>query len=175
MNPFQPQLPELKLQSLLLPYGEDRLFIDYCSVLDFLYILFFGVVPADQNLKGDALEEIIRKGRSALPVSRCKSLSGEERQVDAAFDLGSQLLIAECRVLARSFGVDLGDSYAVRYRSDRIETALREVDSKAEWLARNPKGSNYEISRFDSILPVPVTPFLEYISSEAPFYWLEKG
>jgi hypothetical protein len=161
--------------SLLLPYGEDRLFVDYCWVLDLLCNLFFDVVPADQNFKGDALEEIVRQGKSALPVRRCKSLSGEERQVDAAFDLGSLLVIAECRVFARSFGVDLGDSYAIRYRSDRIETALREVDSKAKWLTRNPKGTNYDISRFNSILPVAVTPFVEYISSEAPFYWLEEG
>jgi hypothetical protein len=161
--------------SLFLPYGEDRLFIDYCWVLDLLYNLFFDVVPADQNFKGDALEEIVRQGKSALPVRRCKSLSGEERQVDAAFDLGSLLVIAECRVFARSFGVDLGDSQAIRYRSDRIEAALREVDSKANWLARNPKGTNYDISHFGSILPVAVTPFVEYIPSEAPFYWLEEG
>jgi hypothetical protein len=161
--------------SLLLPYGEDRVFVDYCWILDLLYNLFFDVVPADQNFKGDALEEIVRRGKSALPVRRCRSLSGEERQVDAAFDLGSLLLIAECRVFARSFGVDLGDSYAIRYRSDRIGTALREVDSKAKWLAGNPKGTNYDISRFDSILPVAVTPFVEYISSEVPFNWLEQG
>lgn len=61
------------------------------------------------------------------------------------------------------------------YRNDKIDATLREVDSKAKWLARNPKGTNYDISRFGSTLPVAVTPFAEYIPSEARFYWLEEG
>jgi hypothetical protein len=160
--------------SLLLPYAEDRLFIDYCWIPEFLYNLFFGVTPTDQNFKGDALEEIVRQDGSALPTGPCKAVSGEERQIDAAFALDNVLVIAECKAFARSFGVDLGDSRAIGYRNERIQEALKEVDSKARWLASNPRGTNYDITKFKVILPIAITPFVEYLSSLSPFYWLAE-
>lgn len=160
--------------SPLLPCTSNRLFIDYCWIFEMLYNLFFEVTPEDQNFKGDALEEIVRQGGSVLPIGPCRALNGEEKQVDAAFDLNPALVIVECRAFARSFGVDLGDSRAIEYRNEKVLAALNEVDSKARWLASSPSGSNYDISRFKMILPVVVTPFVEYLPSLSSFYWLNE-
>jgi len=158
--------------SLFLPFGADRLFIDYAWIGDILFNLFFDVVPDDQNFKGDALEVLVRCGRSVLPAGPCKSVNGDERQVDASFELGNVLVIAECRAFARSFGIETGQPQAIKYRTDKIETALRDADEKAKWLSSNPRGTNYDITRFRKIVPLAVTPFVEFIPSTSPYYWL---
>jgi hypothetical protein len=38
----------------------------------------------------------------------------------------------------------------------------------------HPKGTNYDITGFSDILPIVVTPFVEYIPSLKSYYWLSK-
>ena len=158
--------------SIFLPFGPDRLFIDYAWIPQILFNLFFGVKMDNENFKGDALEELVRRGRSVLPVGPCKSPNGEERQIDASFEIGDTLLIVECRAFARSFGIETGDPQAIKFRTEKIELALKDVDEKASWLCLNPRGTNYDIGKFQRILPVAVTPFVEFIPSTAARYWL---
>jgi hypothetical protein len=161
--------------SVFLPYGTDRLFIDYAWIGRVLFNLFFGIELSDQNFKGEALEKHVRAGKSILPVGPCKSLDRTRKQVDAAFEAGDTLIISECRAFALSVGFDRGDPEAIRYRTDRIDKALNDVDEKARWLAKNPRGTNYDILRFRKILPVVVTPFVEYIPSRKETYWLSDN
>jgi hypothetical protein len=154
---------------------DDRVFIDYAWLQRTLYNLFYEVKLSDQNFKGIALEEIARKGKSALPYGPCQSLKGDRRQIDAAFAREDKLIIAECRAFARSFGVDRGEPEAIRYRLRKLNDALRDVDGKARWLASNPKGANYDISPYRRIIPVAVTPFREYIPSLNSWYWLTSS
>jgi hypothetical protein len=160
--------------SLFLPVGTTHAFIDYCWGFRLLYHMFFGVELADQNFKGDALERLIHRGQSVLPLKECKSLSGTVRQIDAAFKVGEALVIVECRAVGRSFGVDRGDPQALQYRRQKIEEALDAIDEKARWLAQNPVGTNYDIRPFARILPLAVTPFVEYIPSTNSWYWLSE-
>jgi len=160
--------------SLFLPVGQTHLFIDYCWGFQLLYHLFYEVELSDQNFKGDALERLVHGGQSILPTTQCKSLNGTVRQIDAAFKVGETLVVVECRAFARSFGVDRGDVQALQYRQQRIEEALRGIDEKAQWLSQNPVGTNYDIRRFTRILPVAVTPFVEYVPSTNRWYWLSE-
>lgn len=159
---------------VFLPYGKNRLFIDYAWLLRRLYDLFVGVSIPDQNFKGDALEEVVRYKQTVLPVRGCRSNEGGERQIDAAFEVGNRLVIVECRVFGRSIGFDRGSPEAIRYRARRIDSALNEVDQKAQWLASYPTGANYDIRPYSDILPIVVTPFVEFIPSLAPRYWLTE-
>jgi hypothetical protein len=158
--------------SVFLPYGDQRVFIDFAWVLRLLFNAFFDVQMEDQNFKGDALEKIVRAGASVLPIAECKSAGGTRRQVDAAFKLGTTLVIVECRAVARSFGVERGDPKAIAYRIQRCEGALIDADEKARWLASNPVGTNYDVRAYAKILPVGVTPFAEYIPTLDPHYWI---
>ena len=42
-------------------------------------------------------------------------------------------------------------------------------------MANNPVGRNYDISRYSKILPVAITPFIEFIPSLKPHYWIKPG
>jgi hypothetical protein len=158
--------------SVFLPFGQDRVFIDFAWVLRFLFNLFFGVQLADQNFKGDALEYLVRRGRSVLPTKACKAEDGSARQVDGAWKLGTTLVIAECRAVARSFGIETGDSRAIAYRIDACERALRDAEDTARWLAAHPVGTNHDILSYKNILPIGVTPFVEFIPKLDPSWWL---
>jgi hypothetical protein len=155
-----------------LPFNEDRFFIDYCWSYHSLYNLFYRVKVPDQNFKGEALERLVHHDASVLPVKPCKSASGQMCQIDAAFAAGETLIIAECRAVGRSFGVDRGDENALNYRRQVVDKALNDVDEKAHWLSKNPVGVNFDISQFKKILPIAVTPFVEYIPSINSSYWL---
>jgi len=109
-----------------------------------------------------------------LPLGPCESYEGEKRQVDAAFEFEDRLVIVECRAVGRSIGFERGNPEAIQFRQRVIEKALGDVDEKARWLARHPVGRNYDIRRFRTIIPVAVTPFVEFVPSLNPRYWLTE-
>ncbi|MHC4796491.1 MAG: hypothetical protein ACYTF1_07585, partial [Planctomycetota bacterium] len=160
--------------SVFLPFGE-RFIIDYAWINRRLFDLFHGIHITDQNFKGAALEEILRYKGSALPAGQCKAADGTSKQIDAAFKQGNLLIIVESKAVTRSIGFDRGDFQAIRYRQNVIEKALREVDDKARWLADHPVGSNYSITDVRWIMPIAVTPFVEFVPSLEPYYWIHKG
>ena len=159
--------------SVFVPYDDERVFIDYAWITEILRHLFYGVTVSDQNFKGTALESYVRLGKSALPTGELKSKDGKSKQVDAAFAVGKFLVIVECRAKAYSLGMLRGDPVAIQHRQDLINTLLSEADTKANWLAKNPVGKNYDISKFSHILPLAVSPFVEFIPSLNTRYWIK--
>ena len=160
---------------LFLPIQNDQFFIDYAWIFRRLHDLFVGVWIPDQNFKGDALESVVRKGKGILPTKPCIASTGEERQIDYAVALGSHLVIAECKAVGRSIAFDRGDPQAIKHRTDNmVELSLSQVDEKAKWLAANPVGTNYNISSYAHILPVAISPFVEFIPSQDTRYWVSK-
>jgi hypothetical protein len=139
-----------------------------------MYHLFFGLDVPDQRFKGALLENLVRRGHSALPMGEIKAPDGSGRQIDAAFALGDTLVIVECKALGRSLGFERGDRRAIEFRNRKLDGFLRDVDDKARWLAAHPGGPTqaYTLQSFRRIVPVVVTPFAEYIPSLEPRYWL---
>lgn len=160
---------------MFLPINNDQVFVDYAWILRRLHDLFVGTWISDQNFKGDALEKVVRKDKSVLPTKPCKTASGEKRQIDYAVARGTHLVIAECKAVAQSIAFDRGDPRAIQYRTENVvERALSEVDDKAKWLATHQVGTNYDISAYDRILPVAISPFVEFIPSLQPRYWISQ-
>jgi hypothetical protein len=147
---------------VFLPFGEDRLFIDYAWIGRRLYDLFFGLRLKDQRFKGDILEEVVRASPTVLPSKPLTSQSGQQRQIDASFAIGDRLIIAECRVIGKSIAFDRGDLQATNFRKIKIREAFADIDEKARWLAANPRGRNYDSSGYHEILPVVISPFVEF-------------
>ena len=159
---------------MFLPF-EDYLFVDYAWILRRLFDLFHGISIPDQNFKGLALETAMQSTKSILPSGPCKSIVGEKRQVDFACEVNGCLIIAECKAVSRSIGFDRGDPKAIQYRAERVvNKSLSEADEKANWLAKNPKGSNYDITHYQKILPVGISPFVEFIPSFETKYWINN-
>ena len=157
---------------VFLPSGGDTVIIDFVWVTPGLQYLFFGVPLRDKGTKGKLLESLVSRNRSVLPDGECKGPDGTSREFDAAFQIGKVLLIVECKANARSIAYDRGDLSALKYRRRAFEEALEQVDEKAKWLTTHVKGTNYNISKIEAILPVVVTPFREFMPSLADRYWI---
>ena len=160
---------------VFLPAKDGHVFIDYAWIYRRLYDLFAGIRIPDQQFKGSSLERMISKARSALPTKPCKAHTGERRQVDYGVACGPHLVIAECKAVWRSIAFDRGEPQAVEYRTKNvIERGLSEVDDKARWLAAHPVGTNYDVTSYEDILPVVISPFVEFIPSRDTRYWVSK-
>ncbi len=110
---------------------------------------------------------------SVLPTRECRALDGTSRQVDASFEKGDILIIAECKAIAQSLGYARGDATAQKYRMDKLSEAFAQVDDKAQWLAARPVGRNYRVgSHIRWICPLVVTPFTEFMPSLDQKLWL---
>jgi hypothetical protein len=96
------------------------------------------------------------------------------KQIDAAFDLGEILVIAECKAKSRSIAFDRGDPTAIDMRRDLVEQALNESGEEAHWLNACRKGTKYDITKYQYLLLVDVTPFKEFIPSLSPRYWITE-
>ena len=161
---------------LFLPIQSGQYFIDYAWIFRRLYDLFVGVWISNQNFKGDALENAVQQGPSVLPSGPCKALNGEQRQIDYAINLCNNLVILECKAVGRSIGFDRGDPRSIKHRTDNVvELSLSQADEKASWLVSNPVGTNYDVSTYSHILPIGVSPFVEYIHSKDKYYWISDN
>jgi hypothetical protein len=161
--------------SVFLPTIDSKVFVDYAYLSTRLYHSFFDLHVSDQNFKGDALEIVTQSEVSTLPIAALKSFDGTRRQIDAAFAQGEILVIAECRAVGRSIAFDRGDTVAIKKRIAVVDKALQDADEKAQWLAKRPVGTNYDVREYRGILPVGVTPFVEFIPSRAARYWIDES
>lgn len=156
-----------------LPIQTENMFINYAWIIRRLFDLFYQVPLNSQHFKGEALEKLINQGTSALPTKPCKLLNGEQKQIDYAHAFHSYLIIAECKAVNMSIGFDRGDPKAIKFRTENVvERALTEVDDKASWLAKHPNGSNYNLEDYTHIIPIAISPFVEFIPSKDRRYWL---
>lgn len=161
--------------SIFLPVQNDVFFIDYAWIEKILYNLFYRVNLSDQNFKGNALEKYIENSEAPISKKELIANNNSRKQIDASYDLGDGMLaIIECKAIGRSFGYERGDFDAISYRNTVIEKALNEVDDKGQWLKLNPAGRNYNISHYKQIIPIGLTPFIEFIPSKSPKYWIDN-
>jgi hypothetical protein len=161
---------------MFLPVGEGRMYIDYSLIIDILNNLFFDIDLNKHNFRGQTLEIAINENKSYLPTKPCKNLIGEKKQIDFSVKMDRLLIIGECKVVAKSLGFYTGDIKALNHRNEKvISRGLSEVDEKANWLAMNPIGRNYNLADIDYILPVVISPFREYIPSLDKYYWINES
>ncbi len=159
--------------SIILPSGENGAFVDFAWAVQRLHFLFVGVKVPNQNFKVAAFEDSARKKTQVIPARELKARNGTRKQIDVAFACGPRLIIAECKSVGYSIGVMRGNQRSVKHRQEEVvEKALSQVDEKAEWLAHNPKGLNYDVSRYKSIVPIGLSPFVEYVPYEKAEWWL---
>ena len=97
-------------------------------------------------------------------------VNGEARQIDASFALGDRLVVAKCRAVSKSVAFKRGDPKATEFRRRKLLKAFHDVDEKAHWLADHPMGRNYNASTYREILPLVVSPFVEFAPAPTNAY-----
>lgn len=156
-------------------YDPKLVTVDLSLLGEILYNLFYGLPLLDKGDKGILLEKAIIKEESYLPTTPSKALDGSSKQVDYSIARGEMLILVECKAVARSFGIFGGDPKALEHRfKNVIEKGLNDVDKKIQWFLKNPKGTNYDITKFKYIVGVAVSSFCEFIPSDKEKYWLNS-
>jgi len=154
----------------------EDIIIDF-SVIDYvLYNLFHGLPLKERGFKGELLERVLKKKESFLPTTESKGLDGTAKQVDFSVARGDVLVLAECKAVARSFGIFAGQRKALEHRlRNVINKGIDDVDEKVKWFLNHQKGTNFDISGFKFIVGVAVSPFAEFMPSRADKYWLNDN
>jgi hypothetical protein len=101
-----------------------------------------------------------------------KAFDGSSSQFDAAFRMDQILVIVECKAAGTSLSFERGDPSAVNHRLSKVHEGVTDVDEKTNWPSTRPVGKNYDVSAFDKILPIVVTPFVEFIPTLETKYWI---
>jgi hypothetical protein len=158
---------------VFLPSEQHERFVDYVWTWKLLYNLFFGIEVSEQNFKGVALEKAIQIKDMPLPSCQLEAEDGSSRQVDGSYEIGNTLIIFECKAKSMSLASYRGDIRANEERNKHVNNILNDVDDKAQWLSQHPKGSNYDVTRFDKIVPIGISPFNEFMPSLDKKYWLK--
>ncbi len=107
--------------------------------------------------------------------SRLTAADDSQIELDVSLVFKDILVICECKSISRSLAFEEGRSEALDFRKRKFEQAIQEVDIKANWLAIHPQGKNYALPPdVTSIIPVVVSPFVEYVWSRQSDLWLSE-
>jgi len=162
---------------LIFPTGGEEFVLDYASILEIL----IGITHSIREIeaKGHLFEEWLNKRLEDKGFNvwvRSKRLIGTDnssREIDCSFCHKDALFILEQKCINRSYGFEIGDIKAVNFRKEKLNDAIMEIDDKADWLLKHPVGNNYEIPpNIKYVVPVVVSPFVEYLWSKDDYYWL---
>jgi hypothetical protein len=122
------------------------------------------------------IEKLTQKGFRLWEHQKVlKANDDTETEIDISFLLGTALFICECRSVSRSKAYERGERQALDFRREKFNSALETCDRRADWLAKHRRGRNFEIPQgVDIVIPIAVSPFVEYIWSANEMLWLTK-
>lgn len=111
---------------------------------------------------------------SFAPPNATRALRGRQLKlngqfitdIDAMLVDGNTLLVVSCKRIELGRAYDSGDHARIRAAEDRVTRALDEWGQKTSTLQKNRVGSNYDLSSFDDIVGIVITPELVFTNDE---------
>lgn len=159
----------------------NHLVLDYASILPIL-LTKHHFLKGNLSAKGFLFEKniknkFIKKGYHVWFCSKeLRQKDGTKKEIDISLYIENILFVFELKCINRSFDFEEGNIKALAFRREKFENALGEIDDKADWLKKNREGLNYKIPKsIDLIIPIVISPFVEYIWSTNPNLWLTKN
>jgi hypothetical protein len=142
-----------------------RLMIDLAAILPVLQTIFFGLRKASAG--GESFEIAVRKAIGARGLDLClegelKWKSGNPREVDGAVRLGDRLVLIECFSYELPLDFEVGKPSVYNKRKDFILEKVDQARTLAERVAKEPKGTNFDVTWAKSIEWRVVSPFVEF-------------
>ena len=150
---------------ILIP-SVSGLMIDLAAIMPFLYTIFFGLKKVSQ-VGGKAFEESVRTALRSRGFDIClqgeiRWPRGNPREVDAGVRIGDRLLLIECFSYDLPLDYEVGKPSVFEKRKEFILQKLVQARTLAERIAREPKGTNFEVSWAKAIDWRVVSPFVEF-------------
>jgi hypothetical protein len=162
----------------VIPHG-NAVVIDLVSITYVLLTMFFQVRDRHGE-KGTVFEQEVR---SALLANNCKleqsgvirSLDQAEREIDVSLRIGTELYLIECYASERPLDYDIGRIKTIDTRVKALDEKCEQARSLASFIKSAPKGSNYDFTWATGITAFVVSPFVEWIWSNEPKYWINDS
>lgn len=156
--------------------------IDYCSITGILMNLTRNYdkseeqIPKGEQFESDVKETLIANGIKPWDMRYFMNNDNQREEVDCIFEHNGILFILECKSIENSHGYERGEKEALKFRENKLEIALKQVDKKADMIVKC-RGRINHLERGDSkkICALVITPFCEYIWSEDSNYWLSEN
>jgi hypothetical protein len=150
---------------ILIP-SVSGLMIDLAAIMRFLYTIFFGLKKVSQ-VGGKAFEDSVRTALRSRGFGIClqgelRWPNGNPREVDAGVRIGDRLLLIECFSYELPLDYELGKPSVFEKRKEFILEKLDQAQTLAERIAKEPKGSNFDVSWAKAIDWRVVSPFVEF-------------
>ena len=165
--------------------GNNLYAIDYSaisSVINYFAIDFTNGEGTSANFRGDKFEIKVKRAAEAYNFdiwvfSRMVKFRGAiKKQIDCSFTVGEFLFLLEAKSFNVSFGYDKGDKEAIDYRRIKLEAALEEVESTADFLVKYLGRTGIAIPKqVKYIVPVVVSAFPEFIWDYNQHLFLDKA
>jgi hypothetical protein len=143
-----------------------RLMIDLAAIVPLLYTLFYGLRKVAQ-VGGEAFEDSVRGALRARNFDVClkgklRWPSGDSREVDAGVRIGDRLLLIECFSYELPLDYEIGKPSVFERRKAFILKKLEQAQTLAERIAKEPTGTNFDVSWAKEIEWRVVSPFVEF-------------
>ena len=183
LNPAQREHVDLGTRSpraLIIETWPGKYLVDYSALLSILFSAL-NFEHAEWGGKGPVFEDYViekltSKGFKLWERQKTlKACDGTQKEVDISFLLGTAIFVCECRSISMSRAYERGEKDALKFRRGKFESALDDCDKLAGWLSGHRLGSNFSVPQgIDVIIPVVVSPFVEYIWSAEETLCLTK-
>ena len=162
---------------LLIPAGSQQA-VDLQGVPMMLATLFFGVAH-DQGHRGTVFEEAFRRALTdrgfEVQSGRLSSVDGASKELDAGVIVGGDLFAFECVSVQRPLDYEIGRPATFAARRERLDGKVEQVLELVKFLEANPRGTNYDYTRVGRIVPLVVSPFVEWLWDRSARLWLSDG
>lgn len=158
---------------ILIP-SMGSLMIDLAAIIPFLQTIFFGIRKAQGG--GESFENSVRNAIKARGLNLClqgliKWRDGNQRDVDAAVRIGDRLILIECFSYEMPLDYEVGKPSVFDKRKAFILEKVDQARTLAERVAKEPKGTNFDVSWAKSIEWRVVSPFVEFATQiDEPLY-----
>jgi hypothetical protein len=70
---------------------------------------------------------------------------------------------------------EIGRPRTFELRRDRLDDKVEQVLELSEFLQTNPRGTNYDFTDIERIVPLVVSPFVEWLWDRSERLWLSDG
>jgi hypothetical protein len=173
----QPGLWSLGPRYVFLPY-ERATVVDFQALLVVLQN-FLVNVSHEQSSKGTAFEVEFRKyaADSQLNVlpQRILNDGSANREADALIRCKTTLFICECRAMERPMDFEIGRVKTIKVRTADLSEKVHQSHTLAAFLRKTPRGANYDFSWAEKVVPLVVSPFVEWIWARGEELWLDSN
>jgi hypothetical protein len=152
--------------------------VDLQGVPMMLTTLFVGVAHK-QGHRGTIFEEAFRRALRDrgfdVKSGRLLSIDGTSKELDAGVIVGEELFAFECVSVERPLDYEIGRPGTFEHRRDRLDEKVEQVLALSEFLQANRRGTNYDFTDVQRIVPLVVSPFVEWLWDRSARLWLSDG